>query len=357
MNILDRSATYRSGPRAQVLASLRLFGEQCRRGFRDARSLKFPARYRAAQHIVVAGMGGSTLGTDVVRSACAETLSVPLQIVNNYHLPSSVGRRTLVVLSSYSGSTEEVLAVAKEARKRHAMITGLSRGGPLGVFLTRYRYPWYRIDGEANPAQQPRMGLGYNAMGQIGILAALGYVKISKDDVAALVLHVQRRASLFSTTTALKRNPAKQLASALARRIPILVGAEHLTGSVHAFANQLNETAKAFAVPFAVPELNHHLLEGLRFPVAVKTGTFVFMDSALIDPRSAIRQRITQQIVIRKGLRAVRVAIKGSTKLTEAFDVLTIAGFTSLYLSVLHGVNPLEIQTVNEFKQRLMRGR
>lgn len=357
MNILDRPATYRLNSREHVLASLRLFGEQCRRGFRDARALKFPARYRSARRIIVVGMGGSTLGTDVVRTACADVLTVPLQIVNNYHVPASVDRRALVVLSSYSGTTEEVLAAAKEARRRGAMITGLTRGGALGAFFTRYRYPWYRIDGAANPTQQPRMGLGYNAMGQIGILTALGYLRISREEVTAIVRHVERRVVAFAPSSVLARNPAKQLAAVLARRIPILVGAEHLVGSVHAFANQLNETAKSFAVPFVIPELNHHLLEGLRYPGAVKTGAFVFINSVLVDPRITLRQHITQQIVVRKGLRATRYAAKGSSRLMEAFDVLALAGYTSLYLSVLHKVNPLEIQTVNEFKQRLALGR
>lgn len=350
---LDRAASYRSQPRQLVLSSLRLFSEQCARGFKGARAVKFPTRYRAAKNIVVCGMGGSALGSDVIRSACFGSLRVPFTIVNGYHLPAFVDRSTLVILSSYSGTTEEVLSAAAEAKKRGAMVTGLTRGKKLGAFFKRNGYPWYQIDGEANPAGQPRMGLGYNAMGQIGLLSSVGLLKVTADDVTKIVRHVRRRAAAFETTVPTSRNEAKSLATSFFGRIPVLVGTEHCSGSIHAFANQLNETAKIFAVPFILPELNHHLLEGLRFPTAAKQGTFMFVASSLYDDRITKRQRITAEIVKKKGLKAVQYRARGIDRLTQAFDLLTLAGYTSFYLSVQHGSDPLEIQTVNEFKKRL----
>lgn len=354
-HLLDRSTTYRSKPRTLVHASLQRFSEQCALGYRGGRSVRMPARYRKARAVVVCGMGGSTLGSDVIRSVFTDTLRVPCTIVNGYHLPASVDRNTIVLLSSYSGSTEEVLSAAAEAKKRGALITGLTRGGALGAFFTRNGYPWYQIDGAANPAGQPRMGLGYNAMGQLGLLASLGLLRITSSSIAAIVTHVARRGAAMDIDTPASKNDAKKLAIALMGRMPILVGAEHLVGSAHAFANQLNETAKALAVPFVLPELNHHLLEGLKFPAAVKTGTIVSFTSSLYDPRITKRARITVDIGRAKGLKTALYAARGVDRLTQAFDVLVLAGYTSFYLSVLHSVNPLEIQTVNEFKARLAR--
>ncbi len=298
-------------------------------------------------------MGGSTLGSDVIRSVFSGLLRTPFTIINGYHIPAQVDRRTLVILSSYSGTTEEVLSAAAEAKKRGALVTGLTRGAKLGAFLTRNKYPWYQIDGAANPAGQPRMGLGYNVMGQIGLLSSIGLIKLTKKDVDGIVRHVGRRAAAFDTNMPTVQNEAKSLAAAFVGRVPVLVGTEHLVGSIHAFANQLNETAKVFAVPFVLPELNHHLLEGLRFPRIVTQGTFMFVASPLYDERITTRQRITAEIVKKKGLKVVLYRVRGDDRLTQAFDMLVLAGFTSFYLSVLHGVDPLEIQTVNEFKKRL----
>ncbi len=300
-------------------------------------------------------MGGSTLGSDVIRSSCFGTLKVPFTIVNGYHLPAYVDKSTLVILSSYSGTTEEVLSAAAEARKRGALITGLTRGAKLGTFFRRNNYPWYQIDGEANPAGQPRMGLGYNVMGQIGLLAAAGQVPVNRNEIADVVAHLSRCTKALDPDVPVKRNDAKRLAASLYGRFPVLVGASHTVGSMHAFTNQLNETAKVFATYFPIPELNHHLLEGLKLPREVRRATFVFAGSNLYDPAIVKRGRMTREIVRRRGLRAVSFTVSGKSLLMQAMDVLVFAGYVSFYLSVLNGVNPLEIDTVNEFKKKLAR--
>ena len=350
---LDRTASYRSQPRQLVLSTLRLFHEQCARGFKGGRAVKFPSRYREAKNIVVCGMGGSALGSDVIRYVFMGILRIPYTIVNGYHLPAFVDRNTLVVFSSYSGTTEEVLSAMTEAKKRGALITGLTRGAKLGAFFDRNGYPWYQIDGEVNLSRQPRMGLGYSIMGQLGLLSSIGLLPMTPTDAAAIVKYVRRRAKAFETSVPTSRNEAKSLAVSLLGRIPVLIGTEHCSGSIHVFANQLNETPKAFAMPFIVPELNHHLLEGLRFPKAVKKGTFMFVSSSLYDDRITKRQHITAEIVKKRGLKVVQYRVRGADRLTQAFDLLVLAGHASFYLSVLHNCDPLGIQTVDEFKERL----
>lgn len=354
-SILDRATTYRSAPRKAVLGSLRRFSEQCARGFRGGRAVRFPRAYRGIRNIVVFGMGGSALGTDVIRSVFADELRVPLTVVNGYHAPACVTSRTLVVLSSYSGTTEEVLSAAIESSRRGAKITGLTRGGTLKAFFIRRGLPWYQIDGAANPAGQPRMGLGYNVMGQVGLLASAGLVKLSGNDVRAITRHLDRRSASVDVEVPLRGNEAKRLASALAGRLPVVVGASHTVGSAHAFANQLNETAKSFAMFFALPELNHHLLEGLRSPREVRRGSFVFLTSNFYDRAIVKRMSITSQIVLRRGLAAEKLAVQGKNLFMQAMDALLVAGYASFYLSIVNRVDPLDIGTVDEFKKRLAR--
>ncbi len=352
-HVLDQEQKYQTTSRQLVLSSLRSLGRQARQGYRDARSIRFPRRYHSAEQLAVCGMGGSALGTDVLRSVFSSVLKVPLTIVNDYVLPRSVGKKTLVVLSSYSGSTEEVLAAARQARQRKAMITGLTTGGPLGAMLQRWRIPWYRIDGQANPAGQPRLGLGYSACGQLGLLTALGLVMVTSKEVSALAQALEERTARLDPRLAKKRNLAKRLAAELNGGTPVLVGAEHLTGSMHVFANQLNETAKTFAVSFSLPELNHHLLEGLRYPTSLRYGVWLFVNSSRYSQPIRQRQNITKQIVERRGIATATVSIRGSSALVEAFDLITIAGFVSFYLSVLHNVDPMTVPSVDELKRRL----
>jgi glucose/mannose-6-phosphate isomerase len=62
-----------------------------------------------------------------------------------------------------------------------------------------------------------------------------------------------------------EQNQAKILAFMFWKKT-ILVGGSFLEGALHIGANQLNENAKIFADYKIVPEINHHLMEGLTFP-------------------------------------------------------------------------------------------
>src|SRR5689334_19707585 len=107
-----------------ILASIEALPEQVLVGWRTAQAVRFPFRGKPSD-VIISGMGGSALGADVIRSAYADRLSVPFSIVNGYSLPAWVGRDSLVILSSYSGTTEETLACAAEALKKKTRIAVL----------------------------------------------------------------------------------------------------------------------------------------------------------------------------------------------------------------------------------------
>lgn len=102
-------------------------------------------------NVVFAGMGGSSLQAEYVRTW--PTLLVPYVICKDYRLPAFVGEKTLVIVSSYSGNTEETLSVLEEARQRGAMIVVNAGGGKLEQKAHEYGYPLIITP----KAVQPRM--------------------------------------------------------------------------------------------------------------------------------------------------------------------------------------------------------
>lgn len=58
--------------------------------------------------VVIAGMGGSAIGADLLASYAADLCPIPVVVHRDYGLPAFArGRETLVVCSSHSGNTEE----------------------------------------------------------------------------------------------------------------------------------------------------------------------------------------------------------------------------------------------------------
>jgi glucose/mannose-6-phosphate isomerase len=64
---------------------------------------------REYSNIILGGLGGSAIGGDLVRSYLGNELAVPFEVVRGYDLPVSATAETLVIISSYSGNTEESL--------------------------------------------------------------------------------------------------------------------------------------------------------------------------------------------------------------------------------------------------------
>jgi len=81
--------------------------------------------------LAVGAMGGSAMAADLTAGLYADRLPAPLLVVRDYRWPAWAGRSTLALLSSYSGGTEETLALYREAGARGMPRVAMSSGGVL----------------------------------------------------------------------------------------------------------------------------------------------------------------------------------------------------------------------------------
>lgn len=337
-----------------ALGSIEMLGSQIQQVWKEAQAIPFDPSYSQVKNIVVAGMGGSVLGTHVIQTLFKDELKVPVLIAPDYELPSFVNSDTLVVASSYSGSTEETLAAVNDAVKKGAKIAGITSGGKLGEFLRAGKYPALIFDPVFNPSNSPRMALGYSIFGQMALLAKTGLLPITEKEYQAVLDIIAQMHLKMSVNVSQNANPAKLLAFELLDRLPIVTVAEHLEGMAHVFANQLNENAKTFAEFRAIPELNHHLMEGLQFPESNKSNLlFVTAASSLYVAGNQKRLTLTEQVLESNHLEYRQVKLEASTKLGQAFEFLMTAAYTSFYLAMLYNQNPVPNPWVDWFKNEL----
>lgn len=325
-----------------VLESIEKLSEQCEQAWDETRAIDFPEEYSRAKNIVVCGMGGSALPTHVVVSL--GVLKLPTVLVNDYHIPSWANNATLVFLSTYSGGTEETLSCAQEAKEKRCLVTGNTSGGKLTEFLRENNYPGYVFEPKNNPSGQPRIGIGYGLIGQLGILERAGLVEVGDKDVRDAI-------DLLRKNTEKIKSHARDFAGRVENRALVVFGAEHLVGNAHIFANQTNETAKTFSSWFAIPEANHHLLEGLKRPKI--PATCVFVESEQYSDKTQKRFEITQEIVRQNEYPVESYTPGRGSKLSEALDVLMFSSFVTFDLAVRYGEDPTVIPWVDYFKEQL----
>jgi glucose/mannose-6-phosphate isomerase len=203
-------------------------------------------------NVVLGGLGGSGIGAAMAKSWFFNMATLPIETINDYHLPAYVNEKTFVVLNSYSGNTEETISLFEDALSKGASIICLASGGKLQALAEANKVVCYPI----LPGYQPRQTLG---MGLSYLIQILGNF-----------FEVDYTTELQQIQTKLVENQEKQMlsaerifgyfASSLKNKFVILADRQ-LYPIAMRFANQLNENAKLEAFVHPVPECNHNVLE------------------------------------------------------------------------------------------------
>jgi glucose/mannose-6-phosphate isomerase len=354
MNTLDNLKQIEKKDPKKVLESIEMLGEQINQAWQEFKKVKVPKSYKKADKILINGMGGSGLGGHIVRSVFFGQLKLPVGIINSYQLPASLDKNSLYLISSYSGDTEEPISTLAAAKRQKAKIFGIGAGGRLKSWIKQKKIPGYVFRPTFNPSGQPRMGVGYSLGSQLGLFKKLGLIKISERELKAGLNKIDQLQAKFGVYQAVKNNPAKKLALELKDKTPIVIASEFLSGNAHTFANQINESAKTFSTYFLIPELNHHLLEGLIFPKTNQGNLFfIFLESKLYHSKNQARHKITQKVVARNKIKYTAYKLSAATKLEQALEMLLFSSYLSFYLAILNKVNPVKIPWVDYFKAQL----
>ncbi len=338
----------------KAINSIEQLGSQIQQIWQLSQQVEFDDSYRDIDKVVVNGMGGSIIGTHVIQTVFKDQLNIPIIALSDYTLPKYVDEKTLFIASSYSGNTEETLSSVLDAHQKKAKIAGICSGAKLGQFLTENNYPALIFKPKYNPNNSPRMALGYSIFGQMALLAKLGVLPVSEKDYTQVMEAVAAAQLDFNRHVKTEKNPAKTLAYNFINRIPILTAAEHLEGATHVFANQIHENAKNYAEFRVIPEINHHLMEGLQFPKSNDDNLLFFtIHSDLYLKTNQKRIELTEQVVEKNHLNVISHKLKSKTKLAQAFELLIFASYTSYYLAILNNQDPTPNPWVDWFKNQL----
>lgn len=332
---------------SNMLGSIDMLAKQIDQAWSAAGTITIPTDYKNINKIVVFGMGGSALGADIVQHVFADQLNVPLLIERDYHIPTYVDSNTLVVLSSYSGTTEETLTVAKDILARTQKILVITTGGGLKDFHEHNHLSAYIIEPTYNPCNQPRIAVGYAVVGLIRLLSTIGLITVTDQQIEDVIHYLDGNRELL-------RDLALETVQAMSGKMPMYVGSDFLLGNLHALSNQTNENGKNFGAYFAIPELNHHLMEGLGNP---KTGLqylqFVLIESNFYHPRVLKRFQVMKQILEKQQLGSSSFIATAPTKLQQSFEVLQWGSYVSFYLAIVNQIDPSPIPWVDYFKHAL----
>lgn len=296
---------------------------------------------------VVSGMGGSALPADVVIDAFGEELAIPLRVSRHYELPPAAGGEDLVIASSFSGDTEEVLASVERFPPGADHVVVVSSGGRLGAVAEERGFPFIRIPVELEPEGfQPRSAVGYVVTYMARILHGAGALADPSGALAAV--------PPFLRDAAIEAG-ADAAARWLGDRIPVIYTDERHLASIARIAKiKFNENAKRQALFNALPEVNHNEMIGFSKPLA-NFGILYLHDPAS-HPRVEKRFQVMQRVFEREGLDHVSFRqweIPGTTAIQKIFAAITFAERAAYTLALLDGLDPTPVELVEKYKKVL----
>jgi len=304
--------------------------------------------WQGIDRVLVAGMGGSAIGADLVCSYIASFCSLPVLVHRNYDLPGWVsGARSLVIASSYSGNTEETLSAFDRAQASGCRLVAITTGGALaqasqrkGISLWQFHYQ-----------SQPRAAIGYNTILLLAILARLGIIPDPAEDIRIAIQTMRTQQERLRASTPTVRNPAKRMAGQLFGRWVTVFGADILEPVARRWKVQINELAKAWGQFETLPEADHNTLAAVMNPAEALEHTMaLFLRAPSYHPRNLLRSNLTKTAFMLEGMNTDFIDAQGNNPLAQQWSALHFGDYTAYYLAMAYGVDPTTIEAIEALK-------
>lgn len=357
--ILDRIDEIRKIDKSGMLTHCLKTAEYCRDVISRAEKVEIPKKvsigrkiieYKKPQNIVIAGMGGSAIGGEILKDWLLGEVSVPIQVCNEYFLPAYANEHTLVFTVSYSGETEETLNAFADAVRRKCMIIAVTSGGHLLAFAQKLQLPYVMIPS----GLPPRAALPYVFFPLPVLMEKIGVLSGKRSEIEEAIKVINMVAEENSPQIPTENNLSKKLALQLKDSLPVAYGFRQYGAVAHRLKTQFNENSKVPSRYEVFPELNHNEVMGWE---ATEDLTKIFAVLLIRDRNEPdeIKNRIdaTKSIALHKATRVIEIHAKGKGKLAKMFSIISLGDFTSVYLAILRGVDPVPVKTIDEIKMAM----
>lgn len=301
------------------------------------------AKASQGARVISCGMGGSNIANGFL-----EMLRPDLDIVahRNYGLSANTTKDDLVIISSYSGNTEEALDSFEKSVDAGFNVMAITVGGKLLELAKEKNIPYVQIP---NTGIEPRMALGFSLL---AMLKAVGDEENLKN--------AQKFAENFSPEEFEGRG--KELAEKLRNKIPIVYSSWNNKAVAYAWKIKFNEIAKIPAFFNVFPELNHNEMVGFLTQGVVPDGVcggalnpyFIFLKDSEDHSRIQKRMEITKEMFEEKGFSSHSdINLDHSDGFSKIFNSLALADWTSYHIAQNLDFNPEDSSIIEDFKEKM----
>ena len=302
---------------------------------------RFSASLKEFNNVVVTGLGGSGIGGSIVQNYVFDKLKIPFTVNKDYQLPAFVTRKSLVIVCSYSGNTEETLMAMRQAIKKRATIVCITSGGEVAELANSKR-----LDCILVPAgMPPRSCLGYSLVQLLYVLAYFGLTGYQFEK------EIKRAIKTMKDNEAETQKKAMGIARKILGKLPIIYSAGNYEGVAVRFRQQLNENSKMLAWHGVIPEMNHNELVGWRDDAQDKA--VIILRNKDDYERVQLRVEIIKKIIRKHTGTIIEIYSEGKSYWEEAFYLIHLTDWVSVMLADLRELDATEVKVIDFLKKSL----
>ncbi|MDB5163804.1 MAG: bifunctional phosphoglucose/phosphomannose isomerase [Candidatus Saccharibacteria bacterium] len=308
---------------------------------------------RPIHNVIVAGMGGSGLAAKAFKNWPG--LVVPFEVVQDYTLPAYAAANTLVICSSYSGNTEEELAILDQAlmqekpAESRPMVVVIDSGGKLATVAKEHVLPTIQLP----TGFQPRMTFGYQLRALVEVCESAGLLSGAASQLETAADWLKDQMTNWLPTVPVAKNPAKQLAQEVMGKSPVIYASTVFFPAAYKWKISFNENAKNLAWCNQYPEFNHNEFLGWTSHPTEKPYAVIELRSSIDNPRIQKRFSVSEQLLSGKRPAPEIVQLQGENFVQQMVWAIALGDFVSLYLALLNGLNPTPVEMIEKLKTML----
>ena len=320
------------------------FSEQLREALDIGRKAHISKPDRQINQVYIAGLGGSGIGGDFAAEFSADLCPVPIITGKGYDVPAFINEFTLVIVSSYSGNTEETLSCLEKLLETEARIVCITSGGKLKEIAEEHSLDYILIPGDW---PSPRACLGYSMVQQLFILHYCGLIG---DD---FIGQIEAAAESIDREEEDIKTRARQIAGMLHGKTPVIYIADRMEAVAVRLRQQINENSKMLCWHHVLPEMNHNELVGWRDQR--KDLAVLMLRNRDDHPRIQMRMQINKEIITEYTDSWIEVFSKGGSQIQRAIYLVHLGDWVSWYLSDLRNMDAIEVKVIDFLKGELAR--
>jgi glucose/mannose-6-phosphate isomerase len=317
------------------------FSKQLTEAVAIGSSAKLTASPNKISNVLICGLGGSGIGGSIVAELVAGNANVPINVTKGYFIPTYVNENTLVIISSYSGNTEETLNCMELAMAKNAKIVGITSGGKVFETCKSKNFDCIVVPG----GMPPRSCLGYSLT---QLFFVLGFHKIITNNYKS---ELEAAVKLIDSEENAIIAESKIIAEKIKGKIPVIYATTYNEGVAIRFRQQLNENSKILCWHHIVPEMNHNELVGWTEKNDNFTVLF-FLDKDEYM-RNLARVDINKEVIKKYASSITEIYSKGNSIIEKAIYFIHLGDWISVSLGEMRGADLMEVNVINHLKSKL----